>query len=184
MCGIFGVVDMTGCPIDEMVLKQSLFSLAHRGPDDEGIYISHQSPATSHQSKPSIGLGHRRLSIIDLSPAGHQPMSNEDGSIWIVLNGEIYNYNDLREDLKTKGHKFKSNTDTEVIIHLYEEYGEGCVLHLRGMFAFAIWDDNENQLLLVKDRFGKKPLFYRENEDGLVFSSEIKSILLYDKSIT
>jgi len=183
MCGICGIVDNSGAAILKSLLKKMNGAMAHRGPDDEGIYISHQSPATSHQSKPSVGLGHRRLSIIDLSPAGHQPMSNEDGSIWIVLNGEIYNYKDLSKDLEAKGHKFKSNTDTEVIIHLYEEYGEDCVLHLRGMFAFAIWDDNENQLLLVKDRFGKKPLFYRENEDGLVFSSEIKSILLYDKSV-
>lgn len=183
MCGIFGIVDMESRPIDERLLRQILSSLAHRGPNDEGIYTNnYKSTGLRHGRKPSVGLGHRRLSIIDLSPAGQQPMSNEDGSIWIVLNGEIYNYKDLSKDLEVKGHKFKSNTDTEVIIHLYEEYGEDCVTHLRGMFAFAIWDGNKNQLLVAKDRLGKKPLFYKESEDGLVFSSEIKSLLLYDKS--
>ena len=111
MCGIFGIVDIKNRFIDERSIRQVLSALAHRGPNDEGVYISNQGPEVRGQErKPSVGLGHRRLSIIDLSPAGQQPMSNEDGSIWIVLNGEIYNYNDLREDLKTKGHKFKSNT--------------------------------------------------------------------------
>lgn len=184
MCGIFGVVDIESRPVNENNLRQILSGLAHRGPNDEGIYTNNYKAAgLKLERKPSVGLGHRRLSIIDLSPLGHQPMSNEDGAIWIVLNGEIYNYKDLRKNLEARGHKFKSNTDTEAIIHLYEEYGEDCVLHLRGMFAFAIWDDNNNQLLLAKDRLGKKPLFYKENEEGLIFSSEIKSILLYDKSV-
>jgi len=138
----------------------------HRGPDDEGIYV-----------KGNVGLAHKRLSILDLSPAGHQPMSNEDGSIWIVFNGEIYNFLDLREDLQKKGHTFRSRTDTETIIHLYEERGVECVNDLRGMFAFAIWDENKKRLFCARDRAGKKPFIYAHREDGLVFASEIKSLL-------
>ncbi|OGW01401.1 MAG: asparagine synthase (glutamine-hydrolyzing), partial [Nitrospinae bacterium RIFCSPLOWO2_01_FULL_39_10] len=160
--------------------------MIHRGPDDEGVYINHQLQATSHQSKPSVGLGHRRLSIIDLSVSGHQPMCNEDGTIWIVLNGEIYNYIELVKDLKEKGHKFKSNTDTEAIIHLYEEYGEECVKKLRGMFAFTIWDEKEEVLMLARDRPGKKPLLYYYKNGIFCFSSEFSSLLasgLIDKEI-
>ena len=159
-------------------------AMTHRGPDDEGIYISHQSLVTNHQA--SIGLGHKRLSIIDLSSAGHQPMSNEDGTIWIVLNGEIYNYKELNEDLRAKGHIFKSNTDTEVIIHLYEEYGEDCIKQLRGMFAFAIWDEKKQILMLARDRPGKKPLLYYYKNGIFCFSSEFFSLLssgLIDKEI-
>ena len=121
--------------------------LAHRGPDDAGIRCDGQ-----------IGLAHRRLSIIDLSPAGHQPMSNEDGTIWIVFNGEIYNFQSLRPGLLSRGHRFRSNSDTEVILHLYEEHGTDCLRFLRGMFAFAIWDGPRRQLFLARDRLGKKPL--------------------------
>ena len=138
----------------------------HRGPDDEGIYV-----------KNNVGLAHKRLSILDLSPAGHQPMNNEDGSIWIVFNGEIYNFLDLREELQKKGHTFRSRTDTETIIHLYEEKGVECVNDLRGMFAFAIWDENKKRLFCARDRAGKKPFVYAHTEDGLVFASEIKSLL-------
>jgi asparagine synthase (glutamine-hydrolysing) len=138
----------------------------HRGPDDEGIYV-----------KNNVGLAHKRLSILDLSPAGHQPMHNEDGSIWIVFNGEIYNFLDLREELQKKGHTFRSRTDTETIIHLYEEKGVECVHDLRGMFAFAIWDENKKRLFCARDRAGKKPFVYAHTEDGLVFASEIKSLL-------
>ncbi len=138
----------------------------HRGPDDEGIYV-----------KNNVGLAHKRLSILDLSPAGHQPMNNEDGSIWIVFNGEIYNFLDLREELQKKGHTFRSRTDTETIIHLYEEKGVECVHDLRGMFAFAIWDENKKRLFCARDRAGKKPFVYAHTEDGLVFASEIKSLL-------
>jgi asparagine synthase (glutamine-hydrolysing) len=144
--------------------------LKHRGPDDEGIYIS-------RQSMPYVGLGHRRLKIIDLSQAGHQPMANEDGKIWIVLNGEIYNYRDLRKDLEGKGHVFKSNTDTEAVIHLYEEYGEECVKYLRGMFAFAVWDEPGQKLLLARDRVGKKPLLYFHQNGRFCFASEFTAIL-------
>ena len=138
----------------------------HRGPDDEGIYV-----------KNNVGLAHKRLSILDLSPAGHQPMSNEDGSIWIVFNGEIYNFLDLRDNLQKKGHTFRSRTDTETIIHLYEEKGVECVHDLRGMFAFAIWDENKKRLFCARDRAGKKPFVYAHTEDGLIFASELKSLL-------
>ena len=122
--------------------------IVYRGPDDNGIYID--GP---------IGLGHRRLSIIDLSQLGHQPMSSEDGNIWITYNGEIYNFLELREDLISKGYRFRSECDTEVIIYLFEEYGTECLEYLRGMFAFAIWDKRDSTLFLARDRIGKKPLF-------------------------
>lgn len=140
-------------------------TIAHRGPDDDGYYVSGQ-----------IGLGFRRLSIIDLN-TGHQPLSNEDDTVWIVFNGEIYNYLELREFLQTKGHRFKTHTDTEVIIHLYEEFGEACVDKLRGMFAFAIWDTRQESLFLARDRVGIKPLYYWLSDKCLIFGSEIKAIL-------
>jgi len=140
-------------------------TISHRGPDDEGYYVSG-----------SIGLGFRRLSIIDLD-TGHQPISNEDGSVWIVFNGEIYNYPELREFLLSQGHVFKTRTDTEVIVHLYEELGEGCVERLRGMFAFAIWDEHQKVLFIARDRLGIKPLYYSLSSTSLVFASEIKAIL-------
>ena len=177
MCGICGIVDFSGDSVQEDILRKMCQMMIHRGPDDEGVYINHQLQATSHQSKPSVGLGHRRLSIIDLSVSGHQPMCNEDGTIWIVLNGEIYNYIELVKDLKEKGHKFKSNTDTEAIIHLYEEYGEECVKKLRGMFAFTIWDEKEEVLMLARDRPGKKPLLYYYKNGIFCFSSEFSSLL-------
>jgi asparagine synthase (glutamine-hydrolysing) len=140
-------------------------AIIHRGPDDDGYYVSGQ-----------IGLGFRRLSIIDLS-GGHQPLSNEDGTMWIAFNGEIYNYQELREYLLAKGHVFKTQSDTEVIVHLYEELGEICVERLRGMFAFAIWDDRRKSLFLARDRVGIKPLYYSMSNTGFVFASEIKAIL-------
>src|SRR3984957_12306485 len=140
-------------------------TIAHRGPDDEGYHVS--GP---------IGLGFRRLSIIDLA-TGHQPLSNEDGTVWIVFNGEIYNYQELRAFLQGKGHVFKTQTDTEVIVHLYEEFGEDCVEKLRGMFAFAIWDERKESLFLARDRVGIKPLYYFLSDKCLIFASEIKAIL-------
>ncbi len=140
-------------------------TIEHRGPDDEGYYVSGQ-----------IGLGFRRLSIIDLN-TGHQPISNEDGSVWIVFNGEIYNYQELREILFAKGHRFTTHTDTEVIVHLYEEVGEACVEQLRGMFGFAIWDSRNETLFLARDRVGIKPLYYCLSGKALLFASEIKAIL-------
>ena len=148
-----------------MLVKAMADTIKHRGPDDEGYYVSGQ-----------IGLGFRRLSIIDLT-TGHQPISNEDGTVWIVFNGEIYNYQELRQYLLSKGHIFKSDTDTEVIVHLYEELGEGCVERLRGMFAFAIWDDRRRSLFLARDRVGIKPLYYCCLQTGILFASEVKAIL-------
>ena len=167
MCGICGKLYHSKDRTVEGELLRSMASVInHRGPDDEGIYV-----------KGNVGLAHKRLSILDLSPAGHQPMSNEDGSIWIVFNGEIYNFLDLREDLIRKGHTFVSQTDTETIVHLYEEKGVECVHDLRGMFAFAIWDENRERLFCARDRAGKKPFVYAHNKEGLFFASEIKSLL-------
>jgi asparagine synthase (glutamine-hydrolysing) len=141
-------------------------AIAHRGPDDSGSYISGQ-----------IGLGFRRLSIIDLG-GGHQPLCNEDGSVWAIFNGEIYNYRDLRKDLLQKGHTFKTNSDTEVLVHLYEEYGDAFIQQLRGMFAIALWDEKNKKLILARDRVGIKPLYYHLGSESIVFGSEIKAILV------
>ncbi len=166
MCGICGKLDFDrNASVAPALLKSMADAIYHRGPDDEGYYVS--GP---------VGLGFRRLSIIDLN-TGHQPLSNEDGTVWIVFNGEIYNYQELREFLRGKGHTFKTQTDTEVIVHLYEEFGESCVEKLRGMFAFAIWDDRQKVLLLARDRVGIKPLYYWLTQKCLVFGSEIKAIL-------
>lgn len=167
MCGIAGKFSLDDRqPIDPDLIQRMTDVLAHRGPDGEGLHVT--GP---------IGLGHRRLSIIDLN-TGSQPMCNEDGTVWIVFNGEIYNYLELRAELKAFGHTFKSATDTEVIIHLYEELGEECVLRLQGMFAFAIWDKNKQKLFLARDRVGIKPLYYTNTGTALLFASEIKSLLV------
>lgn len=170
MCGICGIIDYNeNTTIDRGTIGRMCANMKHRGPDDEGIYLN--------ETKPRVGLGHRRLSIIDLSEAGHQPMSNEDGSIWLVLNGEIYNYKELRVELEGKGHRFKSISDSEIVIHLYETYGEDCVSRLRGMFAFAIWDEKKEILLLARDRVGKKPLLYSRIGNKFCFASEFSSLL-------
>ena len=166
MCGICGKFCFDReASVSEVLVKNMADAIAHRGPDDQGFYISGQ-----------IGLGFRRLSIIDVS-GGHQPLSNEDGKIWVVFNGEIYNYQTIRRELVAKGHIFKTRSDTEVIVHLYEEYGTDCVRQLRGMFAFAVWDARERALFLARDRVGIKPLYYFANKTFLVFGSEIKAIL-------
>jgi asparagine synthase (glutamine-hydrolysing) len=166
VCGICGKLALDReARVSPELLKSMADTIYHRGPDDEGFYLS--GP---------VGLGFRRLSIIDLN-TGHQPISNEDGTVWIVFNGEIYNYQELREFLLSKGHTFKSQTDTEVIVHLYEEFGEACVEKLRGMFGFAIWDERQKSLLLARDRVGIKPLYYWLSDKALVFGSEIKAIL-------
>ena len=166
MCGICGKLNFDrAATIAPALCKEMADTIRHRGPDDEGYYVSG-----------AVGLGFRRLSIIDLN-TGHQPLSNEDGTIWIVFNGEIYNYQDLRQQLLAKGHVFRTKTDTEVIVHLYEEYGESCVEKLRGMFAFAVWDDRQKVLLLARDRVGIKPLYYRLTDKSIIFGSEIKTIL-------
>jgi len=155
--------------------------LTHRGPDDEGYFINTSGFELSHgwhraDGTGNVGLGHRRLSIIDLS-SGHQPMSNEDGSVWIVFNGEIFNFQDLRKELIGQDHVFRTNSDTEVIIHGYEEWGRECVRRFRGMFAFAIWDRRRQCLFLARDRLGIKPLYYYEDDSKFLFGSEIKAIL-------
>jgi asparagine synthase (glutamine-hydrolysing) len=167
MCGICGklMLDDFSEPIDRGLLLTMMNSIRHRGPDDQGTYFS--GP---------VGLGHLRLSIIDLS-SGKQPISNEDGSVWIVFNGEIYNYKELTTRLVNRGHKFRTASDTEVIVHLYEEFGEDCVTKLRGMFSFAIWDDRNKELFVARDRVGIKPLYYHLNSRALIFASEIKAIL-------
>jgi len=182
MCGIIGIYNYNNTPVDHSLLKKMADELVHRGPDDEGYFINSldkrlESPKWKYSGGPgNIGLGHRRLSIIDLS-TGHQPMSNEDGTIWVSFNGEIYNFANTKAVLTDRGHVFQTNSDTEVIVHAYEEWGRDCVKYFRGMFAFAIWDGNKRSLLLARDRLGKKPLYYYSDDKRIVFSSEIKSIL-------
>ena len=170
MCGICGVIDRKRGSLNSELILGMANKMAHRGPDDRGVYAN-------LESTPRVALGHRRLSIIDLSKDGHQPMTNEDKSVWLVLNGEIYNYRTLRSELEKKGHMFKSNTDTEVVIHLYEEYGEDCVRHMRGMFAFAIWDEKRKTLTAGRDRTGQKPFLYYCDNDRFVFASEFASLV-------
>ncbi len=172
MCGITGYFNLNGTALDphERHLRAMCGSIAHRGPDEEGMMIT--GPAA---------LGMTRLSIIDLS-GGQQPIGNEDNSIWIVFNGEIYNFHELRNALIKKGHTFKTKTDTETIVHLYEEYGVDCVQHLEGMFAFALWDSNKERLFLARDRMGEKPLHWSIFDGQFIFGSEIKTILTHPKS--
>ncbi len=192
MCGIAGAAWAAGAmPFDPAVLERMTTALAHRGPDDAGYYHSssapgrktwgHSDPTASAgdgapQSAPGAALGNRRLSIIDLA-GGHQPISNEEGTVWITFNGEIYNYRELQVELQRQGHRFQTASDTETIVHLYEEHGPECVKALRGMFAFAIWDDRRKVLFLARDRLGKKPLVYRLECNRLFFASELKALL-------
>lgn len=167
MCGIVGIFNSRGTPpVDERLLSRMNDSLFHRGPDGDGIFVD-----------PGIGLGHRRLSIIDLS-GGAQPLFNEDHSVVVVYNGEIYNFRELSRELLNRGHQFRTHCDTEVIVHAWEEWGDACVERFRGMFAFAIWDKNQQTLFLARDRLGIKPLYYAERDDGTVlFGSELKALL-------
>jgi asparagine synthase (glutamine-hydrolysing) len=168
MCGICGIYNFNGRDVVESLLTAMSNTIAHRGPDDSGSYVSKNR---------KLGFGFRRLSIIDLSPAGHQPMCNEDGSVWIVFNGEIYNHIKIRRELEALGHNYRSHSDTETLIHAYEEFGEQFVHKLEGMFAMAIWDERKEKLLLYRDRIGIKPLYYTVAQNQLVFGSEIKAIL-------
>jgi asparagine synthase (glutamine-hydrolysing) len=165
VCGIAGIVSPGGGPVAPDDLQRMCDVMRHRGPDDEGLYFGADA-----------GLGMRRLSIIDLE-TGQQPIHNEDRTVWVVLNGEIYNFRDLRNDMRRRGHAFYTDTDTETIVHLYEEYGDRCVDHLRGMFAFALWDEKRRRLLAARDRLGVKPLYYAEISGRLVFASELKALL-------
>jgi len=166
MCGICGIFEFERhTHIRGEDVHRMNQTMIHRGPDDGGVFVG-----------PGIGLGHRRLSIIDLA-GGHQPMCNEDQTVWVLLNGEIYNYSELRSELLRCGHKFVTKSDTEAIVHLYEEHGEGCFAKLRGMFSVALWDSRNRKLVLARDRVGKKPLFYAANNKRIVFGSELKALL-------
>ena len=170
MCGICGFLNKKALPSE--ILWEMSNTLSHRGPDDKGIYISNNTTG-------NIGLGHRRLSIIDLTETGHQPMCNERGDIWIVFNGEIYNFQEIREELQKTGHKFKGKSDTEVILHSYEQWGEDCLQKFNGMFAFAIWDEKKRMFFIARDRVGIKPLYYYFKDGNFAFASELKSLLKY-----
>ena len=185
MCGIAGLLPTPNGTLDTALLTSMCRAMAHRGPDDWGIALglpgsgagsgdpAHVSSLTSANR---IGLAHTRLSIIDLSAAGHQPMSSEDGQTWIVYNGELYNFVELRQVLQREGHRFRSRTDTEVILRLFEVEGPACFRRLNGMFALAIWDNRTQTLYLARDRFGVKPLYYARGTEGFVFASEIKAM--------
>ena len=169
MCGICGAISQKE-PVKPELIGAMISVLRHRGPDDRGSYLS------QGENPPHVAFGHSRLSIIDLE-SGHQPMSNEDGNIWVTYNGAIYNFGELRRDLERRGHRFTTKTDTEVIVHLYEEKGEECVKEFRGMFSFAIWDERQKTLFAARDRLGQKPFYYGHTPDRFVFASEIKAII-------
>ena len=166
MCGIAGKFSFRGDIVGRPLIEAMCQTVVHRGPDAEGIHVG-----------PGIGLGQRRLSVIDLSPTATPPLSNEDQSLWLVFNGEIYNFASLRSELQRKGHTLRTHSDTEVILHLYEEYGTGCLDHLRGMFAFALWDARRRRLFAARDRIGKKPFFYAQTPSALTFGSSVATLL-------
>ena len=177
MCGITGAIWIDpDRAIDAALLDRMTDSLAHRGPDDRGTLRSEFRRRPPYESQPGVALGHRRLSIIDVA-GGRQPISNEDETVWVVFNGEIYNFPALRQRLEGSGHKFRTNTDTETLVHLWEDEGVDGFRHLIGMFALAIWDSRQRKLILARDRLGQKPLFYRHEPTRLIFGSELKSIL-------
>src|SRR5580698_6452646 len=168
MCGIAGILEFGhGARANAAALREMCLVITHRGPDDDGFYTDG-----------AAGIGMRRLSIVDVA-GGHQPISNEDGTLWIVFNGEIYNHLALREQLIARGHRYSTHSDTETVVHLYEEYGADCVQHLRGMFAFAIWNRNTKTLFIARDRLGIKPLYYKLTPERLLFASEIKAVLAH-----
>ncbi len=170
MCGIIGTVDWSGRHAPDIdLLKRMLGSIHHRGPDEFGLFVDQ-----------TAGIGCARLSIVDLN-TGQQPIANEDESLWIVFNGEIYNYPELRVGLEQSGHRFTTRSDTEVILHLYEDLGPDCLSHLNGQFAIAIWDTRRKELFLARDRLGIRPLYYSQLSQGLVFGSEIKALLQDDR---
>lgn len=166
MCGILGIVDRKG--VDENLLLQMRDVMVHRGPDDAGLWINRER---------TVGLGHRRLSIIDLSEAGKQPMSDCNKQIWVTFNGEIYNFQEIRDELKKKGYKFRSHTDTEIIANAYKEWGTDCLERFNGMFAFGIYDEEKKMIFIARDRVGKKPLYYSRQNGGLRFASELKALM-------
>ena len=166
MCGIAGILDRTGAPVDIAELVRMSRTIAHRGPDDDG-----------HYARGEVGLANRRLAILDLSPGGHQPMRSDDGSLVLVYNGELYNYRELARELEARGRRFSSRSDTEVVLRAFEEWGSSCVERFDGMFALAVWNESTRELVLARDRFGIKPLYYALHEGRLLFGSEVKSLL-------
>src|SRR6059036_3488359 len=172
MCGIVGVLRADGARVLESLLAGMRDSLVHRGPDDAGLYL-----------KGPVGLGVRRLSVLDLTPTGHQPMGNHDGTLWIVFNGEIYNYVELAQELRRAGHRLVSSSDTEVLLHLYEQFGKECLHRLNGMFAFAVWDARERLLFAARDRLGIKPFYFHHGRDRFLFASEVKALVEADPSL-
>ncbi|MFX0196183.1 MAG: asparagine synthase (glutamine-hydrolyzing) [Candidatus Hodarchaeota archaeon] len=168
MCGIVGIFNTNGAPVSPAILRKMTDVISHRGPDGEGFYTDS-----------FIGLGHRRLAILDPSPAGHQPMITEDGSVSITYNGEVYNFREIRAELEAFGYGFRSNTDTEVVLNAFHKWGEGSITRFNGIFAFAVWDKRTQTLTLARDRYGTKPLYYHQNGETLLFASEIKSFLHY-----
>jgi len=175
LCGIFGAINFNGSQIDQAKVIAARDCMAHRGPDDSGLYLSEDKTAA---------LAHRRLSIIDLSPLGHQPMTSEDGRFTIVHNGEIYNYLEICQKSEVKSQKFRSKSDTEVLLKLFANLGAECLNHLRGMFAFAVWDEKEKKLFAARDRFGIKPFYYLMDNTSFAFSSELKAIKNYKKNLS
>src|SRR5437899_8596468 len=172
MCGIVGILRADGAPVHESLLVGMRDSLVHRGPDDAGLYL-----------KGPVALGVRRLSVLDLTPTGHQPMGNHDGTLWIVFNGEIYNYVELAQELRSAGHRLVSQSDTEVLLHLYEQFGKECLHRLNGMFAFAVWDARERLLFAARDRLGIKPFYFHHGRDRFLFASEVKALVEADPSL-
>ncbi|MEL6823780.1 MAG: asparagine synthase (glutamine-hydrolyzing), partial [Calditrichota bacterium] len=168
MCGITGIFNVSGKPVSINTLREMTDVVAHRGPDGSGFW-----------TESFIGFGHRRLAIIDLSPSGHQPMQTDDGNFVITYNGEVYNYQNLRIELETKGHRFRSETDTEIVLKAFQEWGTESIQKLNGMFAFAIWDNRSNVLHLARDRYGIKPLYYYFRDGVFLFGSEVKSLLCH-----
>src|SRR5713226_7961003 len=169
MCGICGLLCLDGeSNVAESVLRQMNTVQRHRGPDDEGYLC-----------EAGVGFGFSRLAILDLTPAGHQPMSNEDGTVWLIFNGEIYNFQELVPQLEQAGHQFRSRSDSEVIIHGYEQWGTACVERFNGMFAFAIWDSRKRRIFIARDRLGVKPLYYWSDGKHFAFGSELKSLLAF-----
>ena len=169
MCGIAGLVNLNGNPAESVLLRRMTDAIAHRGPDGEGIFTDG-----------CLGLGHRRLSIIDLSPAGRQPMQTSDGRFVLTYNGEVYNFQELRAELQAMGYQFRSRTDSEVVLYAWAAWGAKALDRLNGMFAFAIWDRREQELVLARDRYGIKPLYYAELPHTFLFGSEVKAMLAGD----
>src|SRR5688500_15849454 len=166
MCGIVAAYRRGGGRVDRNIVVEMRDALRHRGPDDEGL-----------RAEWNVGLGHRRLSIVDLSAAGHQPMTNEDGTLWLVFNGEIYNYVELAQELRARGHRFHSHTDSEVILHLYEEEGEECVKRLNGMFEFVIWNRSKGKFFAERDRVGIKQIHYYNSPEQHMCASDIHALI-------